>query len=255
VLRVLLAEHMHPIDKSSSVPYYLQLADVLRREIGEQQAPLEVLQLPSENELASSQGITRATVRRALDVLEREGLIYRHKGKGSFAAVRRVEHELTQLVSTTEDMRSRGWDLSTTVVSLEKTAMRSGVRRALESSQDAECYELCRLRLVDEQPISIQSTYLPASLCPALEENDLTASLYRLLETRYGLRLWSGRETLRARCATAREAQLLHVPAQSPVMYMERVTYDVTGQAVEYLEAVWLGDRYDFSVSLSRSQT
>ena len=95
---------MRPIDKSSSTPYYLQLAEILRQEIGERPSPQEIHQLPSENELAAFQGITRATVRRALDVLERDGWIYREKGKGSFAAVRRVEHELTQLVSTTEVM-------------------------------------------------------------------------------------------------------------------------------------------------------
>jgi GntR family transcriptional regulator len=246
---------MQPIDKSSSVPYYLQLAEILRRQIGERQSPHEVYQLPSENDLAALQGITRATVRRALDVLEQDGWIYREKGKGSFAAVRRVEHELTQLVSTTEDMRKRGWALTTRLVSQERIAAPPRVAQALELPEGVPCYKLCRLRIVDGEPISIQIPYLPAALCPDLEENDLTRSLYRLLETRYGLRLWTGHETLRARCALPHEEMLLEVAKCTPVMYMERVTYAVTGQAVEYLEAVWRGDRYDFKVSLSRAQT
>ena len=125
--------------------------------------------------------------------------------------------------------------------------------RALELPPGAPCYRLCRLRIVEGEPISIQTPHLPVDLCPDLEENDLTRSLYRLLETRYGLRLWSGHETLRARCALPREEELLEVPACTPVMHMERVTYAATGQAVEYLEAVWRGDRYDFKVSLSRA--
>ena len=244
---------MQPIDKSSSVPYYAQLAELLRREIGERQSPPESYQLPSENELAALHGITRATVRRALDVLERDGWIYREKGKGSFAAVRRVEHELTQLVSTTEDMRQRGWDVTTRLVSLDKIPAPARVARALEMPAGAPCYKLRRLRIVDGDPISLQIPYLPAALCPDLEENDLTRSLYRLLETRYGLRLWTGHETLRARCVLPHEEKLLEVPRCTPVMYMERVTYAVTGQSVEYLEAVWRGDRYDFTVSLSRA--
>ena len=64
------------------------------------------------------------------------------------------------------------------------------------------CYALCRLRVVEGTPLSVQSAYLPATLCPKLEEADLTSSLYRLLESRYGLRLWTGREMLRARGAT-----------------------------------------------------
>ena len=246
---------MLPIDKTSSIPYYLQLSEILRREIGERQSPPEIYQLPSENKLAASQGITRATVRRALDVLERDGWIYREKGKGSFAAVRRVEHELTQLVSTTEDMRERGWALTTRLVSQDRIPAPLRVAHALELPEGAPCYKLCRLRIVEGEPISIQIPYLPVALCPDLEENDLTRSLHRLLETRYGLRLWTGHETLRARCALPHEEELLEVPNCTPVMHMERVTYAVTGQAVEYLEAVWRGDRYDFKVSLSRAQT
>ena len=246
---------MRPIDKSSSYPYYLQLAEILRQEIGEQEASDEAYQLPSENELAAFHGITRATVRRGLDILERDGWIYREKGKGSFAAVRRVEHELTQLVSTTEDMRARGWALTTRLISLKQLPAPGKVAQALELAEGAPCYKLRRLRLVDDEPISLQDSYLPTTLCPNLEENDLTRSLYRLLESRFGLRLWSGKETLRARCAQPEEQALLNVPQGTPVMYMERVTYAATGEAVEYLEAVWRGDRYDFTVTLSRPQT
>ncbi len=245
---------MQVIDKNSPTPYYLQLAEILRREIDERKSQHEIYQLPSENELSAWQGITRTTVRRALDVLEREGLIYREKGRGSFAVVRRVEHELTRLVSTTEDMRQRGWSLVTKLISLEKIAAPPPIARTLELPEGAACYKLCRLRIVDGEPISLQTPYLPAALCPGLEENDLTGSLYRLLETRYGLRLWTGRETLRARCALPQEQKLLEVPRCTAVMFMERVTYAVTGQPVEYLEAVWRGDRYDFTVTLMRPQ-
>ena len=246
---------MQPIDKNGAIPYYLQLAEILRQEISDHQLPGEVYQLPSENELAAHQGITRATVRRALDVLERDGWIYREKGKGSFAAVRRVEHELTQLVSTTEDMQKRGWSLTTRLISVEQIAATPKIAHALELPEGAACYKLCRLRVVEGEPISLQTPYLPLKLCPNLEERDLTRSLYRLLETSYGLRLWTGKETLRARCVLPHEREILQVPRGSPVMYMERVTYAVSGEAVEYLEAVWRGDRYDFKVTLSRAHT
>jgi GntR family transcriptional regulator len=123
---------MRAIDKSSSIPYYQQLADLLRREISEQGTQRDVFQLPSENELAERHGITRATVRHALDVLEGDGWIYREKGVGSFAAIRRVEHELTHLVSTTEDMRRRGWSLTTQLVSLKRIPAAPYVAHAVE---------------------------------------------------------------------------------------------------------------------------
>jgi GntR family transcriptional regulator len=101
--------------------------------------------------------------------------------------------------------------------------------------------------------LSIQTAYLPVRLCPKLEDNDLTDSLYRILEVRYDLRLWAGQETLRARAATQSEARLLQVKPGTPVMYSERVSYVSTGVPIEYLEAIWRGDRYDFKVSLVRS--
>jgi GntR family transcriptional regulator len=240
------------VDKSSSVPYYRQLAGLLREEIRDNQPENGLYQLPSENELATLHGLTRATVRHALDVLEREGWIYREKGKGTFAAVRRVEQELTQLVSTTEAMRQRGWSMVTRVLSLEKMDAAVHVAKELEVALGTSVYELCRLRIVDDSPLSVQTAYLPETLCPRLEENDLSGSLYRLLEGRYDLRLWTGHETLRARCATTHEARLLQIRKGAPVMYAERTTYASTGEAVEYLEAVWRGDRYDFKVTLQR---
>jgi GntR family transcriptional regulator len=243
---------MTVIDKASPLPYYEQLAELLRREIADRQSQGEPYQLPSENELAEKHGLSRATVRHALDELEHDGWIYRQKGVGSFAPVHRFEQDLTQLVSTTEDMRQRGWPLLTRMVSLQQVPAASHVARALEIAAAAEVYEVCRLRLVDDVPISVQTAYLPAALCPKLEENDLAASLYKLLESRYGLRLWSGRETLRARGATKYEARLLDVAEGTPVMHAERITYAASGLAVEYLEAVWRGDRYDFKVTLTR---
>jgi GntR family transcriptional regulator len=240
------------IDKTNPIPYYQQLADLLRREISEREEQSEIYRLSSENELAERHGITRATVRHALDVLERDGWIYREKGKGSFAAVRRVEHELTHLVSTTEDMQRRGWSLKTRIISLEQVPAVDYVAHVLELPEHAPVYELCRLRFVDEAPLSLQTAYLPVGLCPVLEDNDLTSSLYHLLETRYSLRLWTGKEVLRARCATLHEAGLLRIKESTPVMYMERITYAANGVPVEYLEAVWRGDRYDFKVTLSR---
>jgi len=243
---------MTVIDKSSAIPYYDQLAELLRREIGDWQASGQACQLPSESELAEQHGISRATVRHALDVLERDGWIYRQKGVGSFAAARRVEQELTQLVSATEALRQRGWVLVTKLISVGQLPAPAHVAHALEIGPGGPTYELTRLREVEGTPVSLQTAYLPATLCPRLEENDLTASLYRLLEGRYGLRLWSGRETLRARGATAREAELMNVREGLPVMYAERITYDASGIAVEYLEATWRGDRYDFKVTLAR---
>jgi GntR family transcriptional regulator len=243
---------MGVVDKSSAIPYYAQLAELLRLEIADRQAGGELYQLPSENELSERHGLSRATVRHALDELERAGIIYRQKGVGAFAPVRRIEQDLTRLVSTTEEMQQRGVALRTRVLSVTEIPAPPHVAIPLELTVSSPVVELRRLREVDGSPVSLQTAYLPAAFCPRLAENDLTASLYRLLESRYGLRLWSGRETLRARGATPREAALLQIGVGAPVMFAERITFAATGTPVEYLEAVWRGDRHDFTVSLAR---
>lgn len=245
---------MSAIDRTSYVPYYRQLAELLRQEIETQRARGEMYQLASENELADRHGLSRATVRHALDELAREGWIYTQKGVGSFAPARRIEQDLTALVSTTEDMRQRGWRLVTRVLGLQQIAAPARIAAALDVAPETLVFELRRLRIVDAVPLSLQTTYLPTSLCPTLAQDDLTGSLYRLLESRYGFRLWTAQETLRARCATDEEAEALVVPPGSAVLYAARTTYAADGQAVEYLEAVWRGDRYDFKVTLTRPQ-
>jgi GntR family transcriptional regulator len=241
------------INKSSAIPYYRQLADLLRTEIiANQPAGGGVYALPSENELAEQHGVTRVTVRHALEVLEQEGRIYHLKGKGSFAASRRIQPAPARLVSMNEQMAELGKVLDTWFISILQMPAPEPVASALELAPGEKVYELKRLQVVDDIPLSLQTAYLPVHLCPRLEDNDLTESLYRLLEIRYGLRLWAGQETLRARAATSSEARLLQVRPGSPVLYSLRVCYGTTGVPVEYLLAAWRGDRYDFKVTLAR---
>lgn len=132
---------------------------------------------------------------------------------------------------------------------------RATVRNALDMLElpaEGRVYRVERLRVVQEEPMSIQTAYLPAHLFPELEKHDLSMPLYRLCEDVYNQRLWTGRQILRARTATPYEARLLCIPKNAAVMYAERITYSAAGNAVEYLEAVWRGDRYDFKVTLSR---
>jgi GntR family transcriptional regulator, N-acetylglucosamine utilization regulator len=243
---------MGEIKKDSDAPYYRQLADLLREDIDAHSVGPNVHSLPSEHELCATYHVTRTTVRHALDILEREGKIIRQRGKRRRAAVPRVEQDLTRLVSTTEDMRQRGWQLVTRVISVAQIKPPPVVRQNLELGPGQEVYRLVRLRITDDLPLSVQTSFVPTHLCPDLDKNDLASSLYDLFEKKYGLLLWSGRQTVSARGATQVESQLLEIRPGTPLLHAERVTYAATGQPVEYLEAVWVGDRYDFTTTLTR---
>ncbi|NLF00331.1 MAG: GntR family transcriptional regulator, partial [Anaerolineales bacterium] len=180
------------INKEIPVPYYYQIAQILREVIEDQQLDpgQGEASLPSEAELCDVYGVTRGTVRHALEVIEREGLIYREKGRGTFLTRRRVELDLNKLCSTTEDMRARGWEPSTIVLGLEKGSPRPHVRYKLGVGDEDGCvWMLHRLRLANDEPVSLQWSYIPCALAPDLDTHDLTGSLYYVLKNEYGIEL------------------------------------------------------------------
>ena len=244
---------MKTINKQSHIPYYYQLADILREIIQKSATEHETELLPSENELVKTYQVSRATVRQALSLLEREGLVHKAKGKGTFISKHRVRYPLTRLVATTEDMTRRGWQPGVQVLSVEEIDTHSPITEALNIDPNDKIYELCRLRLGNGEPVGIQWAYLPVHLCPGLIDLNLEASLVRIMDEQFGIVFWSAHEFLRARLPSDFEATQLQIPKSLPVIYMERITFAPEGQAVEFLQSVWRSDKYEYEFSLTRS--
>jgi GntR family transcriptional regulator len=240
------------IDKQSHIPYYYQLADILRKLIERKKDLVGEQALPSENDLVQRYQVSRATVRQALGLLEREGLVYKTKGKGTFISKNRVRYPLTELMATTQDMERRGWKSQVQVLSLEEMKTRSPITEALELASGDDIYELCRLRVGNDVAMGIQWAYLPTKICPGLIELDLATSLVKTMEIQYGVRFWSANEVLRARLPTEFEARNLQIEKNIPVIYMERKTYSFEGEPVEFLQSVWRSDLYEYEFSLTR---
>lgn len=240
------------VNKAIPVPYYYQIAEILRDMIADAEVqPDAEVALPSENELCTLYEVTRATVRHALELLEEEGLVYREKGRGTFLRRRRVQIDLTRLCSTTEDMKARGWTPATQVLSVRVVTPLAHVQHQLRTSEDAQVWEVHRLRLADGEPISLQWSYLPCQSVPELDRLDLTGSLYYGLANRYGIQLQNGEQVIRTRAVTAEEARLLAIPESAPVFVIDRTSYDQEGRPIEYLRSLWRGDRYDLQIRLS----
>jgi GntR family transcriptional regulator len=242
------------IDKHSRIPYYDQLASILRNYIEGKDELAGEQALPSENELVKKFQVSRATVRQALALLEREGLIYKTKGKGTYIAKNRVRYPLTEFMPTTQDMKRRGWKSGIKVLKFEEIETRPPFTEALELESDEVVYELCRLRLGNDIPVGIQWAYLPKKICPGLINLDLTLSLVQTMETHFGVIFWSANEILKARLPTEFEAQNLNIEMDLPVIYMERQTYSFEGEPVEFLQSVWRSDLYEYEFSLSRKK-
>jgi GntR family transcriptional regulator len=244
------------IDKDLPIPYYYQIAQILRESIGdiERKEDLHEIPLPSESELCGLFAVNRGTIRHALDMLEREGLIYREKGRGTFARRRRVELDLSYLCSTTADLKNRGWKPSTEVISVNQVVPWKHIRANLNLKEDEKVWEVFRRRLANGEPISLQRAFFPVSLMPDLNTKDLEGSFFTIWKNDYNIQPKDGEQIIRTRLATSDEAAHLQISTSNPIFEITRITYDFENRPFEYLISVWRGDRYDFNVRLSSRQ-
>jgi len=241
------------IRKDSPIPYYYQLAQILREamdDVSASAAEGEPIALPSEPALSARFDVTRGTVRHALQILEREGLIVREKGRGTFMRRRRVELDLTELSSIAAHMRDQHWAAEYRLLGIERGLARPQAQRALGLAAGEEVWEVRRLRLADGEPVSAETSIIPCRLAPDLPAADLTTSLYETLRSRYGFGLRTSEQTIRTRAADVEEAGLLALRAGDPVFVITGVLADAQGTPVEYSRSLWRGDRYDLQVRL-----
>lgn len=206
--------------------------------------------IPSERELMSRFGVSRATVREAIGQLVAEGRLYRIHGKGTFVGRERVETQL-HLASFTDDMRRRGLDPATLVRSVVEQEATAPVRAALGLAEGEHVWRLERLRLAGGVPMALEVGYYPARLLPGLVGQDLSASLYALIATRYGLPIDRGDQTVWADVADRANATLLGVTPGAPLMVFRR-TSSAGPVVVEHITSWYRGDRYQVHMSLDR---
>jgi GntR family transcriptional regulator len=241
-----LADFLGSLDAESNQPLYQQLQRALRDAIG-QGALSPDDALPSERQLATELGISRITVRKALDGLADEGLLVRRHGSGNFVGSR-IEKNFAKLTSFSEDMRARGrvpssqWLKRATGRVTPEEAMR------LALSPGAEVYRFHRLRFADDEPMALEYCTIAASALPSIEA--VGDSLYDALE-RAGNRPVRALQLLRALLLDAEQARLLGAAPGDAGLLVERVGYLRDGRAIELSDSYYRGDTYDFVAELS----
>jgi GntR family transcriptional regulator len=241
-----------PLNKQSPVPLYYQLAEQLRERIrsGELR-PGE--QLPSERQLSERHLISRMTVRQALAYLVREGALVARQGLGTFVAEPKYTYDALHLLGFTEEIMRHGGTAVSRVLEQARVAPPQRVAEGLGLAEGQEVVKIVRLRLSDETPLLLESTFVPVALCPGLEGEELaTQSLYAVMETRHGVRLTRARQGLEATVANDYEAALFGIARGTPMILVEGVTYDHLDRPAEYFKAVYRGDRFKFSFESER---
>lgn len=241
------------VNRDSPIPYYVQVIDVLRDRI-EQGVWRTGDRLPGELELCQTFDVSRPVIRQALQGLMDQGLVIRHKGKGTFVAKPKIREGLFQkLTGFYQDMTGQGYVPVSVVLKQQVVPASPKVAAQLEIESETPVIEIERVRYVQDEPIVLVVTYLPCSLCPQLVDADLSKqSLYAFLEEQCELIIVRGRRTLEALPAGEYEARLLKVPQGSPLVVLDSVSYLGDGSPVEYYHAFHRGDRSRFDVELVR---
>ena len=202
-------------------------------------------QLPSERELCDLFGISRITVRLALDQLVAEGRLVRSHGRGTYVARSPLRKRVMPLVGFTEDMTSRGQRPGARVLQFETEPAPATVGRELQLAAGESAIVLKRLRLADGTPMAVETVHAPEALFPGLlEENLEDRSFYELLRQRYDVRPARAVQSWQAVACPRPDAKLLGIRTGSPVLQICRTTYEQTGRPFEYLESFFRGDRY-----------
>ncbi len=231
---------------TAPLPLYIQIADTLLGQIESGELP-PGHRLPSERELSQTLGVSRMTVRQALQVLDSRGLLYRRAGQGTYVAGPKIERQAGKLVPFTFSMRRRGYLTEARLIALERMPAEAAIARELGVAVSAPVYFIRRVRLVNREPVLLERLTVPADLFPGLENHDLARrSLYEIMDTEYGDKVSKARQSLEPVVATEYEAELLGIQPGAPLMLERRLAFDEDDRAVEHARDLFRGDRFRF---------
>ena len=209
--------------------------------------------IPSERQLCADLGVSRLTVRAALDDLVRDGMLIRRHGSGTFVSEPKIAQQLT-LTSFSEDMRRRGMVPGSRTLDLHVSPAGAHLGRLLHVSPSEPVVLIKRVRLADHETMAIETLHVRESLVPGLTASELEQrSFYDILQERFGIEIVGGLQTIEPTVTNEEESEALGVPLHSPAFLFERTTRSATGEIVEYVRSIYRGDRYKLVTELNRS--
>jgi GntR family transcriptional regulator len=238
------------LNKESSIPLHVQLANVLRKQIASQELETHG-RLPSERELCQSYGISRITVRQAINTLIQEGLVYSSIGKGTYVAEGVIHEVLQPLSSFTQDMERRGLRASSRVLEASLIPADEYWSKVFDIRLGSEVVYLSRIRLAGDQPIALQEAHLPHGLCPGLLRFDFSErSLYEILRNEYGHKMAKTYTEIEASLADPATARLLQLVQPAAVLISVQTTRLDSGAVIEVTRSVFDSKKYKLTTHI-----
>ena len=238
---------------SRKQPLYDQLVDILREKILNEMQPNDLL--PSERELTERYGLSRTTVRLALQELENLGLVYRRHGKGTFVASNGAQAtNLSQTYSFTEQMRKLGRKPATSIIEFSTIEASKYYAMRMNVHIGEPLFKMKRLRSADDVPMMIERTFLPVRNFMSLTREDLEhTALYDVIERKYHEKIRVAEEEFFASIARPEDARQLGIREGSPVLDLVRTTFNDRNEVIEFTLSVARADQFKYKISHYRN--
>jgi GntR family transcriptional regulator len=207
--------------------------------------------LPSERALSEQLGVSRPTLRAAIEDLARDGLLERSQGRGTFTSRQKITQELTPRTDNDFGVPSPEGDWTSQVETFRTEPAGARLGQRMHVSPSTEVLYVARVRIVDNDPMGIEHIRIPAALVPGIDPSDFeSGSLYRLLSIRYEVIATDAVQTTEPTVTDESEGKLLHVPPYSPALLFERTTRDANHRVIEHTRSIYRGDRYRITTHL-----
>lgn len=235
-------------------PLYAQIKDTLRARILDgTYAPHS--QMPSEHALCAMFDVSRITVRQALGDLQKEGLVFRLHGKGTFVSKPKAFQNVTSLQGFAEAMSSMGYEIVNRLLAFRIVKASRHIAQKLDLPEGANVAEIHRVRLLNREPVSLELTWVPERLGKRLAGADLASrDIFLILENDCGVPLGHADVSIDAMLADDEIAHALRVQEGSPVLRIERTTHDTHGAPIDYEYLYFRGDAFQYRLRVDREK-
>lgn len=229
---------------ANQVPVYIQIHDQLKHEI-ENGVWKVGARLPSERELSLRFGVSRMTLRQAIQTLSDEGILERKIGSGTYVASRKVQEKMTGTTSFTDIMESQGKIPSSKTISFFHSRASSSEAEKLGLEKGEQVLRMERIRYADDLPICFEVASIPAKLIEGFNKEEITESFYHSLQEK-GFEIGRANQTVSATLASEQIAEYLAVKRGDAILRLRQISYLADGEPFEYVRTQYVGSRFEF---------
>jgi GntR family transcriptional regulator len=202
--------------------------------------------IPSENELKDMYNVSRMTVRQALNNLVNEGYLYRHKGKGTFVNLTKIEKRIQGLLSFSEEMKRMNRMVKNKIISVETLEADDEVSAKLLLNKGELVYLVNRVRYADDIPVLFEQLYVPKNIVKELNEEIMSGSFYHYIERELKLKISYSIQNIEAKIATNKVTGYLEVTNGSPILFITLNSFLDNNRPFEYVKSYYRADQYRF---------